>query len=110
VTTWTTPRHPALERHLTDLAAQAAALPDDRGLRAYADYRTLPGHLRDNADWDQEAAEEIADLANYLVWGCIEVYDRHLAGDPVATAKFERRMRALVRCVQAWHELHTDAH
>lgn len=114
------PRDEPLERHLTDLAAEAAGymipgpegkpVPDDRGLRRYADYRTAPGGLRRGVDWDQEADEEIADLANYLVWGVIQVYDAYLDGDPEATRQYERRMRALVRCVQAWHDLHTEAH
>jgi hypothetical protein len=103
-------RDPLLERHLTDLAARAAGLPNDRGLRAFADRRTHPGGVRIGADWDQEAAEEIADCANYLAWGCIETYDGYLAGEPVATARFERRLRALRRQVESWHELFTDAH
>lgn len=110
------PRNEPLERKLTMLACQAAGkfsadgtTGDDRGLRAFADARTLPGGLRD-VDWDIEAREEIADLANYAVWGVIQVYPGYLAGDPDATRHYERRMRTLVRCVQAWHELHTEAH
>lgn len=110
------PRNEPLERQLTMLACKAAGYftPDglegyDHGLRAFADSRTLPGGLRD-VDWDVEAGEEIADLANYLVWGVIQVYPAHLAGDPDASRHYERRMRSLVRCIQLWHELHTEAH
>ena len=99
-----------LERHLTDLAARAAGLPNDRGLRAFADARCIPGPIQTPRDWDQEAAEEIADCANYLAWGLIEDHPGYLAGEPVATARFERRLRALRRQVESWHELFTDAH
>lgn len=99
-----------LERHITHLAARAAELPNDRGLRKFADHRSHPGGVRTDANWDQEAAEEIADCANYLVWACIEDFPGYLAGEPVATARFERRLRALRRQVESWHELHTDAH
>lgn len=104
------PRDLPLERHITDLAARAAGLPSDRGLRHFADRRAWPGGVRTPRDWDQEAAEEIADCSSYLLWGCIEEYDGYLAGEPVATARFERRLRALRRQVESWHELFTDAH
>lgn len=104
-------RNPALERYLTDLAAQAAGLTDDRGLRAFADHRAHPGGIRPGRDWDIEIAEEIADGAgNYAIWALEEDYVGYMAGEPDATARFERRLRTLVRLMQAWHELHTEAH
>jgi hypothetical protein len=113
-------RDPGLERQLTDLAALAAGyrkpgpvgrlVADDHGLRDYADHRTHPGPLRTPRDWDQEAREEMADCANYLVWGLVEDYDGYVAGEPVATARFERRLRALVKQVESWRDLHTEAH
>lgn len=105
-----TARDLPLERHLTELAATAAGLPNDRGLRAFADRRAWPGGIRTPRDWDQEAAEEIADCSSYLTWGLVEDHPGYLAGEPVATARFERRMRALMRIVEAWVELFTDAH
>lgn len=105
-----TERDVALERHLTNLAAVAAGLPNDRGLRAFADARCLPGPIRTPRNWDQEAAEELADCANYLVWGLIEDYDAYAAGEPEGTARFERRLRALRRVVEAWADLLTEAH
>jgi hypothetical protein len=109
------PRDLPLERHLTLLAAEAGGHvtsdgPTDHGLRRYADQRTWPGGLRHGMDWDTEAYEEIADLANYLVWGVIQVYDKYVAGDPEATRHYERRMRALVKCLDTWTALRTEAH
>lgn len=100
----------ALERHLINLAALAASLPDDRGLHRFANARCMPGPVRTPRDWDQEAAEELADCANYLVWGLIEDYDGYVEGEAVSTARFERRLRTLRRVVEAWADLLTEAH
>jgi hypothetical protein len=106
------PRKPHLERYLTVLAARSAGLSDDRGLRVFADHRALPGGLRPRTsdEWDREVAEELADAGNYLVWALLEDLVGYWAGEAEATTRFERRLRALRRVVEAWTDLHTDAH
>lgn len=104
-------RNLPLEREVTLTAAKAVGLAHASvSLRDFADARCMPGPIRLPRDWDQEAAEEIADCANYLVWALTEDYAGYLSGEPEPTARFERRMRALSRLVEAWHDLMTEAH
>lgn len=112
-----------LERYLTELAAQAAGFTkvvfdeygfpenagDDMGLRAFADGRAHPGGVRATLDVDREAAEELADCGNYLVWGIVPIYPWVLKGETWACDIYERRMRALRGVLIAWRELHTQA-
>lgn len=100
-----TARDRPLERDLLALAARAAGLPGDGGLDRFADARAHPGGLRRDADWRQEACEEVADLANYCRWGMQEYRDGFLAGDSDAVAEYERFARALPHAVQAWYAL-----
>ena len=103
----------ALERHLTDLAAQAAGftrsdglkvIGDDGGLRAFADARTAPGPIRER-DMRQDAGEEIADLLNYAEWQAQKHYEGYLAGDPLEAEEFARYMDIAALAVTAWHRL-----
>lgn len=72
---------------------------------SFADARAAPGGVRENLDAVQEICEELADAANYAVWGIEAVYDRMLAGDSEATAVYERLMRSLSAIVAAWDAL-----
>jgi hypothetical protein len=103
-------RNLKLERELTDLACEAGGLPGagGRNIRAFADGRALPGGVRLTLDADREAAEELADARNYLVWGIVAIYPAVLAGEPNACANYERRMRALTALIKAWVALHTE--
>lgn len=96
-----------LERHLLDIAARAAGLPGDHGLRAFADTRTPLAPVILPRDFDREAREEIADGANYLTWGVQETYAQVLAGESGACSDYERRMRTLSLLASAWHAIHT---
>jgi hypothetical protein len=55
-------------------------------------------------------SEELADCSSYLTWGLVRDHAGYMAGEPDATARFERRLRALVHVVDAWRDLHTEAH
>lgn len=104
------PRNVALERHFTEIAARAAALPGaQHTLDAFADQRAWPGGVREDLDSDRETAEELADARHYLVWGLVPLYERAAAGDPAVLDAYERRLRALSHVIAAWHALHTDA-
>lgn len=107
------PRDPLLERQLTRMAHQSAgvAVPMDEraptGLDVYAERRTHPGPLRLPRVWMTEAAEELADARNYLVWEAISHYPGYHAGDLEACARFEHAMRTLAAVTVAWRELTT---
>lgn len=103
------PRDRGLEQRLVALAAQVCGRSDDGGLLAYAGRRAHPGGVRVELDADKEAAEELADCCNYLVWGIQQVWPAYQAGDPDAARVYERRMRTLVTVVRAWVDLHTHA-
>jgi hypothetical protein len=108
-----------IEAHLMNIAAQAAGhvtaddwgnlTGDDGGLSAFADARAMPGGVRADFDPDRETFEELADARNYLVWGIERDYAAFLRGESEATARYERRMRALRALVVAWWELRTPA-
>lgn len=105
-----------LERHLAELAAEAAgfAVPDperpgrmkgeDGGLRKFADARTQPGPIRER-HFFQDAGEEIADLANYATWQAQKHYPGYLAGDPEHADEFARYMDVLAGAVTLWRRL-----
>lgn len=82
---------------------------DDGGLSAYADSRAMPGGVRADIDADLETFEELADARNYLVWGIERDFAAYLRGESEASARYERRMRALTLVVQTWHALRTEA-
>ena len=99
------------EHELVQIAAQAAELESTGAeLTAYANQRARPGGVRTAADFDDETAQELADARNYLVWGIEQVLDAARAGDQEASRDYERRMRALVAVIRAYHELTTPAH
>lgn len=101
------PRDVPLERHLIQLAADSVGLPDDGGLRAFSDARTLPGPIRER-DFKQDAGEEIADLANYASWQLQALYPGYLAGESKACDEFARYLDVLALTVQAWRRLLSD--
>lgn len=101
----TQPRNQQRERALIETASRAVGLPSDAGLWSFADQRAAPGGVRENLDAVQEICEELADAANYAVWGIEAVYDRMLAGDSEATSVYERLMRSLSAIVTAWDAL-----
>lgn len=96
-----------LERRLIRIAAQAAGVSGDAGLRNFANRRSPLTPVDLPRDFDEETREEIADGVNYLTWGVQETYEQVLAGDGAACADYERRMRTLTLLVKAWHALHT---
>jgi hypothetical protein len=65
----------------------------------------VAGGVRRDADWVQEAGEEIAGLSNYLLWAMEDRRAGFFAGDSEATAEYERFARALPHAVAAWHAL-----
>ena len=104
------PRDLNLERTLTDIAARSAGLSPSvaSSLCGYSDARAEPGAVRQR-DMDEETRQELGDGRNYLLWGIQPIYDLVIAGDPQASADYERRMRTLARLTQAWAELHTPS-
>lgn len=111
----TRPRNVQLERALTDSAAMAGGHTymreggqteaDTGGLTAWAEHRALPGGVRLSIDALRETREEIADARNYLIWGIEPIYERYLAGEPLACDEVARNMNALTFLVSAWHAL-----
>jgi len=100
-------RDRGLEGDLTTVAAQSAGR-DGRGLSLFADRRAEPGPVRmDGRDLMHEAAEELADCRNYLVWRAQEMYPGFLAGDAQACGEYDRAMRTLAAVVVAFDEMHT---
>jgi hypothetical protein len=102
-----------LERHLTDIAAQAAGFTrsdglnvvgDDGGLRAFADQRTMPGPIRER-HFRQDAGEEIADLLNYAQWQAQKHYEGYVAGESGHSDEFARYMDIAALAIKAWHRL-----
>jgi len=108
-------RNPEIEAHLMDVAARAAGRVtpegggDDLGLGAFAASRVWPGGIRTEVDWDREAREEAADLANYLMFAMQQDFAGYLRGESEASARYERRMRTLKTLVVLWWDLHTVA-
>lgn len=112
------PRNLEIEAHLMSIATQAAGhvtfddwgnpVGDDAGLSAFADSRARPGGIRSDLDADLETFEELADARNYLLWGIERDYAAFLRGESEATARYERRMRALRAVIVAWWELRTE--
>lgn len=100
------PRRPDLERHLVDVAVQAAGVPDDGGLSAYADARAHPGGVRANLHARRESGEELADCCNYLRWGIAQVWDAYEKGDAVAAAEVACLLGALSGLIVVWRRLH----
>lgn len=106
-------RDPLLERRLSRLAHQAAGVhvPMDEAeptaLDAYAERRCHPGPLRLPRSWMTEAAEELADCRNYLLWEASEHHAGYLAGELESCERFEHAMRTLAAVARAWHELTT---
>ncbi len=106
-------RNPQLERTLSRLAHQAGGVSvplDDRAptaLDEYAERRCHPGPLRLPRVWMTEAAEELADCRNYLLWEATAYYEGYQAGDPEACRRFEHAMRTLAAVAKAWRELTT---
>lgn len=97
-------RNPAFERYLIDLAVESTGLPDDGGIRAFSDARTMPGPIR-LRDFKQDAGEEIADLINYATWRAEEHYEGYLAGDAYHAAEFARYLDITALGIQAWRRL-----
>ncbi len=104
------PRDLAVEREVARIAAQAAGLSDDRGLRAFAHLRALPGGVRVDMDGIRETAEELADGFNYIAWSLEPLYARYLAGDPDVLDHWERLMTTLQHLVKAWDALSPGPH
>ena len=107
------PRDVALERKLSRMAHQAAGVmvPMDETtptqIDTYAERRCHPGPLRLPRSWMTEAAEELADCRNYLLWEATAHHAGYLAGDLDACARFEHAMRTLAAVTVAWRELTT---
>lgn len=98
---------PTRERDLNDehaIAVTTAGLGDALAacqLTRFADDRALPGGVRIGLDGDQEAAEELADARNYLIWS---IQDAETSEDR------ERRRRALRHVTSAYRELRGTGH
>lgn len=113
----------AAERRLLDLAAAAAGFPSTGASRHAVPVsleragvaRALLGPngepsdqiwLPPGRDLIEEGADELIDAgAHYFLWEAVRCEPGLFAGDPVATARYDRAMRALVRVVQGWGEL-----
>jgi hypothetical protein len=104
------PRDRETEQRLTNVAGESIDLAAAAAkLNAFADSRCAPGGVRIGPCWDTEAAEELADTRNYMVWGIEDVLARAEAGDVEASRDYERRMRTLAALVRCYHELTTPA-
>lgn len=110
------------ERRLLDLAGEAAGYSPQRiagqvvernptvvQLESFAATRAHPGGilLPPGRDLLVEGAEEIADCAgNYFLWEAVRCESGLAIGDHERTVRYDRAMRALVRQIQSWAELH----
>ena len=70
-------RDPDLERGLVAEAAKAAGVADTDALVAFAQRRAGPLQVRNfmARDFDLEIREELADAANYCVWGILQAQE-----------------------------------
>ena len=116
------PRNIAAEQRLLDLAGEAAGYAPRRvahqvvernptvvQLENFAASRAHPGGilLPPGRDLLVEGAEEIADCAgNYFLWEAVRCESGLAIGDHERTVRYDRAMRALVRQIQSWGELH----
>jgi len=118
-------RDPAHERHLTEIAAEAAGyqrhevkiagvvfestpheVPD--GLSRFAHHRAHPGPVRvGDRDFLLEIAEELADARNYCCWLVQKLLPDVMAGDVAAAEDYGRAMSTLQHLTRAWEALHT---
>lgn len=100
-------RDRALERELLATAGRSMGMePVAANLDDFADRRAHPGPVRlDGRDFMVEAAEELADCANYLRWEIQRLYPKVLEGDSVACRDYEQAMRSLSHLIPAYHSL-----
>lgn len=103
-------RDRALEHELLMVAGEAVGQPSAAmNLDDFANRRCHPGPIRPGRDFRQEAAEELADCANYLRWKIQETYPGFVAGESVACREYDMAMRSLAGVVTAYHALFTPA-
>ena len=92
-----------LERHLIQVAAQAAGLAHDCGFASFRD--TSPPSI---TSWDAESDTRryLAAARDTLVMSLCDSYTLVVSGDPDASETHTRRMRALTGLIEAWRGLH----
>lgn len=101
----------AYERELTDLAAQAAGVPEAAAsITRYADARAWPGGIRGRTldQWRVEIEQELADARSYVVFLLTVIRPSFEAGECWACDAYVQSMGCLVGVLQAWAALHTD--
>lgn len=97
------PRNLAIENEIARLITPDGS--DLAGIDVLAKKRALPGGIRIDLDYDQEAAEELADAWNYLLWGSVILYQAWLEGHVWAADLIQRRLHALRKLVEVWRAL-----
>lgn len=90
------------------LAAQAAGLPEQvaESLHRYADARAWKTGVRLDADWKEEARQEVGDAFNYLTWWIEDSLPGVEAGDNEALEAYGCAMNALAGLMVVWQRLH----